>query len=74
MDAAIFRSNGKNFVDFISTYFSKPVFVAKSGMGQMLDIQVTRSDIRLGPDMEMEYWLGFEAVGGNYLKYFMYIT
>ena len=43
----------------------------KSGLGQMLDIldfrQVTRSDTRLGPDMEMEFCLGFEDVGGSTL-------
>ena len=48
-------------------------------MGQILDIldfrQVTRSDISLGPHVEVEYWLGFEDVGGStYLRYFMYIT
>ena len=53
MDAAIFRSNGKNFVNFISIEISKPVFLRKSGVGQVWDIldfrQVTRSGIRLGP-------------------------
>ena len=70
MDAAIFRSNGKNFVNFNNIHLSfKTCFFAKSGVWQILHIldfrQVTRSDIRMEPDMEMEGWLGFENVGGS---------
>ena len=50
MSAAIFRSDGKTIVNFMSILVSKPAFLTKSRVGQILTIsdlrQVNISDFR----------------------------
>ena len=57
MSAAIFRSNGQTIVKFMSIFVSKPAFLSKFRVGQILRIfdarQVTIFDFR--PAL----WLGW---------------